>query len=105
MVYACTGALVSTSFCLAVGAEVMVTVSLDTDIDLANGSRAVIQQIILDPNEPAFSADQFVNLQYLPLYLLVKLDHTHAIQLPGLAPNVIPIELFIMSHSLSFKHS
>src|SRR6201999_1078002 len=85
---------IASKLCLAVGAEVMVTVNLDTDIDLANGTRAVIQDIVLDPNEPAISADQIVNLQFLPLYLLVKLDRTRALQLPGLPPNVIPIEPF-----------
>ncbi|TFY67448.1 hypothetical protein EVJ58_g1608 [Rhodofomes roseus] len=76
----------------AVGMKVMVTLNVDTDLDVANGTRGEIVDIVLDPREPAIANDRIVNLQYLPLYVLVRLEHTKASGLTGLAENVIPVE-------------
>lgn len=43
--------------------------------------------------------DQIVILQHLPLYILVKLEKTRAATLPGLPPNVIPIQPADIRHS------
>lgn len=77
---------------LAVGAEVLVTLNVDPDIDVANGSRAVVEKIVLHPDEPPFDLEQVVHLEHMPLYILVKLERTRAVHLPGLEPGVIPIQ-------------
>ncbi|KAG9093514.1 hypothetical protein FS749_014258 [Ceratobasidium sp. UAMH 11750] len=78
---------------LAVGMKVMVTLNVETDLDIANGTRGEIVDIVLNPDEPPFDATStVVTLQHLPLYILVKLArHTHAINLPHLEAGVVPI--------------
>lgn len=77
---------------LAVGAKVMVTVNIDTNIDIANGSRGEITKIVLDPREQLENGNQnIITLEHPPLYILVKLQRTRAAQLHGLDPGVIPI--------------
>ncbi|KAG9094041.1 hypothetical protein FS749_013238 [Ceratobasidium sp. UAMH 11750] len=48
--------------------------------------------MVLDPNEPPFDpAAPVVTLAQLPPYLLVKMERTRAVTLPGLAEGVLPI--------------
>ena len=54
---------------------VMVTFNLDTDLDIINGARGVIADIILHPDEPPINpAAPIVSLQELLAYILVKLN-------------------------------
>jgi hypothetical protein len=78
---------------LAVGMKVMITRNVDTDLDIANGSRGTIVGIVLDPDEPIFDATiPAVTLKRLPLYILVKMSRqTRVATLPGLDPDVIPV--------------
>lgn len=77
---------------IAVGMKVMVTANVDTDIDIANGSRGEITAVILDPQEEFTEGVQnVIHLRYLPMYILVKMSRTRAIQLDGLDPGVVPI--------------
>lgn len=77
---------------LAVGMKVMVTANIDTDIDIANGSRGEVTKIVLDPRKQLEEGSKdIIILKYLPLYILVKLQRTRAAQLDGLDPGVIPI--------------
>jgi ATP-dependent exoDNAse (exonuclease V) alpha subunit len=77
---------------LAIGMDVMVTFNVETDLNIANGSRGEIQKIVLDKRETAFSpAAAIVELAYPPAYVLVKLNHTKANQLEGLEKNVLPL--------------
>lgn len=77
---------------LAIGAKVLFTENLDTDLDVANGAKGVIVDIVLHPDEPPIPDDvSEVRLRYLPAYILVRMDRTRASCLPGLEPNVIPI--------------
>ena len=76
----------------AVGMKVMVTMNLATDLDLANRACGEVMEIALDKGEPPLPDDQVVHLHYLPAYILVKMNRTHATQLPGLAEQVIPIK-------------
>lgn len=77
---------------LAVGMNVMVTLNVETDLDLANGARGTIVAIYLDPEEQQFDATApVVTLQRLPLCILVKMSRTRAITLPGLEPGILPI--------------
>ena len=78
---------------LAVGAPVMVTLNIHTDMDVANGVRGKIEAIILDGRERVTTTDktQSIRLKYPPRYILVRLDRTKAPLLQDLAQNVIPI--------------
>ncbi|KAG8678010.1 hypothetical protein FRC08_018128 [Ceratobasidium sp. 394] len=78
---------------LAVGMEVIVTLNVDTELNVANGTRGTIGAIALYPNEPTFDqAAPVITLRRLPLHILVKMScRTRAITLPGLEPDVLPI--------------
>ena len=77
---------------LAIGMKVMVTNNLQTDLDITNGARGVVTEIILNPNEPPLGDDSMVTLKYLPECVLVKLSRTRAAALPNLEEGVIPIK-------------
>jgi hypothetical protein len=78
---------------LAVGAPVMVTLNILTDLDVANGVRGEVEAIVLDERERGIVTEDrhIVRLRYPPRYVLVRLDRTKAPTLNGLAQNVIPI--------------
>jgi hypothetical protein len=78
---------------LAIGASVMVTLNILTDLDVANGVHGVIEGIVLDEHEKLITKkkEHTVHLQYPPQYLLVRLDRTKAPILEGLPKKVIPI--------------
>ena len=78
---------------LAIGAEVMVTLNILTDMDVANGVRGVIEGIVLDERERVMTVTETnsIRLRYPPRYVLVKLNRTKAPSLENLPQNVIPI--------------
>lgn len=76
---------------VAIGMEVMVTVNVETELDVANGARGVVVDIILDPREDSDTTGAEVKLQYPPACVLVKLHKTKAKQLEGLEDRVLPI--------------
>ena len=62
---------------IALGMEVMVTMNVETELDIANGSRGGIVGIVLHPDEPAYPLDEpVVDLQFMPAYVLVKMSRT-----------------------------
>ena len=64
---------------IAKGMKVLVTDNIETDLDVTNGARGEIVDIILHPDEPPISdSDPVVYLQYVPTYILVKLSRTRA---------------------------
>ncbi|KAI0076306.1 hypothetical protein K474DRAFT_1645141 [Panus rudis PR-1116 ss-1] len=78
---------------IAKGMKVMVTLNVETDLDIANGTRGEIVDIILDPEEPPLQTSGYiVKLTKPPAYVLVKLDWTRLPPLNGLPPGVVPIE-------------
>ena len=79
---------------LAIGAPVMVTLNILTDLDVANGVRGTIEGIVLDERERQITSKdtQTIHLRYPPRYVLVKLLRTKAPCLRGLEENVIPIK-------------
>ena len=77
---------------LAIGMKVMVTNNLQTDLDITNGARGVITDIILNPDEPPMGEGSVVTLKHLPECVLVKLTRTRAAALPNLEEGVIPIK-------------
>ncbi|KIK18419.1 hypothetical protein PISMIDRAFT_109537 [Pisolithus microcarpus 441] len=75
------------------GALVMVTQNVETDLDITNGARGIIVDILLHAEEPPITPiNGLVRLKYLPSFVLVKLDRTRTSPLPGLEPSVIPVE-------------
>lgn len=81
---------------LAVGMQVMITINMATEADLANGSRGVIEDIVLDPREvlgPAREDDEqgTIRLRYPPAMILFKPFHYEFEPFPNLAPGTIPI--------------
>ena len=79
---------------LAIGAPVMVTLNILTDLDVANGVRGMIEGIVFDECErlTITKEDHSIQLLYPLQYVLVKLDRTKAPSLEGLPQNVIPVE-------------
>ena len=78
---------------LAIGAKVMITDNVETDLDITNGAHGEIVGIVLHENKPPIDkAKAIVKLRYLPAYILVKFSHTRASHLDGLEMGVIPIE-------------
>jgi len=70
----------------------MVTNNLQTDLDITNGARGVIVDILLSRDEPPLEEGSTVALKCMPECVLVKLDRTRAAALPHLAEGVIPIQ-------------
>ncbi|CEL56332.1 hypothetical protein RSOLAG1IB_11903 [Rhizoctonia solani AG-1 IB] len=86
---------------LAIGLKIMVTLNVQTDLDVANGARGVIVGIGLDPGEPDFDPNApIVNLSRLPSYILVRLDRTRASALPGLPQGTLPIVPTMRTYSI-----
>ena len=78
---------------LTKGMKVLVTDNVETDLDITNGARGEIVDIILHPEEPAIGNEPIVQLKYLSAYILVKLACTRASRLEGLDEAVIPVEV------------
>ena len=70
---------------IVLGMEVMVTFNVSTDLDVANVARGHEVDIALDP------PTHMINLQYPPIYILVRMIHTKADALEGLESGVLPI--------------
>lgn len=90
---------------LSVGMKVMVTLNVDVDADITNGARGVIEDIVLDPREPACENDTVIRLTYPPCYLLVKLSRTRLKALHDLPEGVIPIQPATKSFTISTRTS
>ena len=71
---------------IAVGMQVMVTLNLSTDKDLANGTRGTIEEIVLDPQEDCIELDEdgAIHLLYPPALILFKPDVEVTYQFDGL---------------------
>ena len=76
---------------LAIGMKVMVTSNIATDLDITNGARGTVADIILNPREPPLGEAPVVELKFLPQCVLVKLNRTRATRLDNLEDGVIPI--------------
>jgi hypothetical protein len=81
------------------GMQVMVTDNVETDLDVTNGARGEIVDIILHPDERPLGNEPIAQLEYLPAYILVKMARTRASLLDGLDESVIPVEV----ESTSFR--
>ena len=83
--------------------KVMVMDNIETDLDITNGARGEIIDIILHPDEPPIGDSPVVQLQYMPSYILVKLTRTRATLLEGLQDSVIPIEPAITTYHIKIQ--
>jgi hypothetical protein len=90
---------------IAKGMRVMVTDNVETDLDVTNGARGEIVDIILHPDEPPLGDDPIVQLKYLPAYILVKMEQTRATALNGLDDGVIPVEVVSSTFRIKIKDS
>lgn len=75
---------------LAIGMKCMVTFNVNTEQDIANGSRGTVYGIVLDSREEVTEGPR-VTLKYPPAYVLVQLDRTKAPKLDGLPQGVVPV--------------
>ena len=70
----------------------MVTWNISTDVDLANGARGIVVDIVLDLREdPGTRFNPEVTLHYPPVMILFKLVNKTTIKFTGLAEGLIPI--------------
>jgi PIF1-like helicase len=78
---------------LAIGMEAMVTQNIATDASLANGSRGIVKDVVLDPREEWQEAEEGVIwLKYPPAMILFEPYRKPTIDpLPGLLPNQVPV--------------
>jgi ATP-dependent exoDNAse (exonuclease V) alpha subunit len=80
---------------VCIGMLVMVTLNLATEADLANGSRGIIEDIVLDPREEADNLqptdEGIIWLQYPPAMILFRPFHYEFEPFPGFEPGLIPI--------------
>jgi hypothetical protein len=77
---------------LAKGMPVLVTSNVETEIDVANGSRGIVEEIIVHSDENGISENSLeLRLKRPPACMLVRSLRTRAAPLPGLEVGVIPI--------------
>ncbi|KAF8578937.1 hypothetical protein K439DRAFT_434066 [Ramaria rubella] len=57
---------------IALGMKVMVTTNVDTDLDVANGTRGGLVGMVLDPREDQSGSNAVVTLQYPPIYICLE---------------------------------
>jgi hypothetical protein len=91
----------------AIGMQVMVTLNVATEADLANGSRGVIENIVLDPRESSTNQDRteegIIWLQYPPAMILFRPFHHEFDPFPGLEPGLIPIFPLEVSFTIKYQ--
>ncbi|RDB16871.1 ATP-dependent DNA helicase PIF1 [Hypsizygus marmoreus] len=78
---------------IAVGMKAMVLLNIATEAELANGTRGVIVDIVLDYREDVhdIAADGTIHLQYPPAVICFKPDIPSPVEFPGLSKGLIPI--------------
>lgn len=89
----------------AKGMEVMVTYNVKMDLNVANGARGWIHDLVLHENETSSSGTaKEVELKNLPVYLLIKFDRTWAHQLEGLPQGILPLEPISKSFQITMSN-
>ena len=77
---------------LAIGMKAMIILNISTDVDLANGSRGLISDIILDSREILpDDTSTTIYLTYPPAAILFRPFTDKTIKLPGLDRGTIPV--------------
>ena len=84
----------------------MVTLNIEAEMDVANGTRGKIVDIVLNPDEDPIPPNvPKVRLKKMPAYVLVKLNNTRLRQLPNLPPQVSPIEPNAVKFSITVQNT
>ena len=73
------------------GMKAMILMNISTDSDLANGSRGIIEDIILDPREGEPTRSSSICLRYPPAVILFRPLFGRNQKFPGLPVGVVPI--------------
>ena len=77
---------------LVVGMKAMVTLNISPENDLANGSRGIIEDIILNPKERVDASESnIIRLQYPPAVVLFRPLFCRDRKFPGLRTGIVPI--------------
>jgi len=79
---------------LAVGMKAMIQANISVEASIANGTRGVIEEIILDPLEDAvheIDEDGVVRLKYPPAMVLFRPNNPTSIRFPGIPEGLIPL--------------
>lgn len=77
---------------LAIGMKAMVLSNIAPHVDLANGSRGTIMDVVLDPRESACpDSSNTVILQYPPAAVIFQPYNNNDVSLPGLPAGMVPI--------------
>lgn len=76
---------------LAMGMKAMVAGNIAADLDIKNGARGTVVEVILDPDEPPLDDSAIVSLKRLLRCVVVKLDRTRAVCLDSLGEGIILI--------------
>jgi hypothetical protein len=93
----------------AIGMKVMITLNLATEADLANGSRGIIEDIVLDPRERVtrddIGTDGIVWLRYAPTMILFRPFHYEFAPFPGMEEGLIPIFLSEVTFNIHYHNN
>ena len=81
---------------IAIGMKVLVTHNVETNLDITNGARGTITNIVFDIREQHQQCTSTIRLRYLPKYILVRMERTKVYKLSTLEENIIPIEPMTM---------
>jgi ATP-dependent exoDNAse (exonuclease V) alpha subunit len=87
-----TGKLLATVH-MAIGMKAMVLLNVATEAKIANGTRGVIQDIILDERGDPSPADEdgMIELRYPPAMILFRPDKNTMLMFAGLPSGIIPL--------------
>ena len=73
------------------GMKAMVLMNISTDSDLANGSRGIVEDIILDPREGEHTRSASICLRYPPAVIMFRPLFGRNRKFPGLPDGIVPI--------------
>ena len=77
---------------LAVGCKVIITTSIDTDMDMSNGVWGQVVHIWADPQEPAGNGESLVHdMQYPPACMFIKMERFRLGEVVGMEVSTYPI--------------
>ena len=89
--------------------QVMVTLNVATEADLANGSRGTIEDIVLDPRERIDNSDRneegVVWLEYPQAMIVFKPFHHEFEPFPGFEPGLIPLFPTKVSFNIRYRQN
>ncbi|RDB26275.1 ATP-dependent DNA helicase pfh1 [Hypsizygus marmoreus] len=79
---------------LALGMNIMVTFNIATEADLANGTRAIVENIVLDPRDQFVQPDQVsgvITLRHPPAMVTIRPCRGTFPSIPGMESGILPV--------------